>query len=42
MFSGVAKAAPALSYATKLQKRAADVGFDWPNADGAFDKIREE
>jgi uncharacterized protein YabN with tetrapyrrole methylase and pyrophosphatase domain len=31
-----------LSYATKLQKRAADVGFDWPNADGAFDKIREE
>jgi len=42
VFSGVAKAAPALSYATKLQKRAADVGFDWPNADGAFDKIREE
>jgi tetrapyrrole methylase family protein/MazG family protein len=42
VFSGVAKAAPSLSYATKLQKRAADVGFDWPNADGAFDKIREE
>jgi tetrapyrrole methylase family protein/MazG family protein len=42
VFSGVAKAAPSLSYATKLQKRAADVGFDWPNADGAFDKIHEE
>ena len=42
VFGGVAKAAPSLSYATKLQKRAADVGFDWPNADGAFDKIREE
>jgi tetrapyrrole methylase family protein/MazG family protein len=42
VFSGVAKASPSLSYATKLQKRAADVGFDWPNADGAFDKIREE
>lgn len=42
VFSGVAKAAPSLSYATKLQKRAADIGFDWPNADGAFDKIREE
>lgn len=24
------------------KKRAADIGFDWPNADGAFDKIREE
>jgi tetrapyrrole methylase family protein/MazG family protein len=42
IFSGVAKAAPALAYATKIQKRAADVGFDWPNADGAFEKIAEE
>ena len=28
--------------ATKLQKRAADVGFDWPNAEGAYAKIVEE
>jgi tetrapyrrole methylase family protein/MazG family protein len=42
IFSGVAKASPALSYATKIQKRAADVGFDWPNAAGAFEKIAEE
>jgi tetrapyrrole methylase family protein/MazG family protein len=42
IFTGVVKAAPALSYATKLQKRAAGVGFDWPDAGGAYDKIVEE
>jgi uncharacterized protein YabN with tetrapyrrole methylase and pyrophosphatase domain len=26
----------------KLQKRAARVGFDWPDASGALDKIKEE
>jgi tetrapyrrole methylase family protein/MazG family protein len=41
-FLGVAKSGPSLQYATKIQKRAADVGFDWPNADGAFEKIIEE
>ena len=41
-FTGVAKSGPSLQYATKIQKRAADVGFDWPNADGAFEKIVEE
>jgi tetrapyrrole methylase family protein/MazG family protein len=41
-FVGVAKSGPSLQYATKIQKRAADVGFDWPNADGAFEKIIEE
>lgn len=39
---GVALALPALMRAQKLQKRAAKVGFDWPNHDGAFDKIVEE
>ncbi len=28
--------------AEKLQKRAARVGFDWPEADPVFDKIDEE
>ena len=42
LFRSVAKAAPALSYATKVQKRAAGVGFDWPDASGAYDKIVEE
>jgi len=41
-FTGVAKSGPSLQYATKIQKRAADVGFDWPNANGAFEKIVEE
>ena len=41
-FTGVAKSGPSLQYATKIQKRAADVGFDWPNADGAYEKIVEE
>ena len=41
-FAGVSRAAPSLSLAQKLQKRAAEVGFDWPNADGALAKIDEE
>ena len=39
---GVARALPALIRAEKLQKRAARVGFDWPDAGGAFGKTREE
>ena len=33
---------PALKTAVKLQKRAASVGFDWPNLDEVLDKLREE
>ena len=33
---------PSLMRARKIQKKAASVGFDWPDADGAFDKIAEE
>jgi tetrapyrrole methylase family protein / MazG family protein len=33
---------PALLYAHKIQTRAATVGFDWENAEGAFPKISEE
>ena len=33
---------PALVRAQKLQKRAARVGFDWPDAAGAIAKLREE
>jgi ATP diphosphatase len=35
-------ALPALSRATKLQKRAASVGFDWPTTAGAMEKVKEE
>lgn len=31
-----------LSHANKLQARAAEVGFDWPDATGAWAKVREE
>jgi len=33
---------PALTRAAKLGKRAASVGFDWPDVEGVFDKIEEE
>ncbi len=33
---------PALTRAHKLQKRAAGVGFDWPDITGVFAKIEEE
>lgn len=39
---GVARALPALVRAEKLQKRAARVGFDWPDASGAIAKTHEE
>ena len=35
-------ALPALSRARKLQKRAARVGFDWPDVSGPWAKLREE
>lgn len=40
--AGVALGLPALSRAEKLQRRAARVGFDWPDASGARAKIDEE
>ena len=33
---------PALTRAAKIQKKAADAGFDWDDVSGAMDKIREE
>ena len=35
-------ALPALSRAQKIQRRAANVGFDWPEREGVLDKLREE
>lgn len=40
--AGVAQALPALERAAKLQKRAAQTGFDWPDIEGPKAKIREE
>lgn len=39
---GVPLALPALTRALKLQRRAARVGFDWPDAEGAAGKLAEE
>jgi nucleoside triphosphate diphosphatase len=40
--AGVALSLPALLRAEKIQKRAARTGFDWPNGDGALEKVAEE
>jgi ATP diphosphatase len=38
----IALSLPALLRAQKLQKRAARTGFDWPDIEGAIDKLHEE
>lgn len=38
----VCSALPQLIRAEKIQKKAAKVGFDWENVDGAYDKLQEE
>jgi MazG family protein len=39
---GIPRALPALIRAANIQKKAARVGFDWPDTDGVIDKFREE
>ena len=38
----VPRSLPALIRGEKIQKRAADVGFDWDNIEPAIEKVREE
>jgi MazG family protein len=42
VLDGIPLGLPSLTRAEKLQKRAARVGFDWPELAPVFDKIREE
>jgi MazG family protein len=42
ILSGVSSGVPSLMEAHKLSSRAAHVGFDWPNVEGLFDKLKEE
>lgn len=42
MLDEIPRSMPAVLEATKLGSRAAKVGFDWPDADGLFDKLAEE
>jgi nucleoside triphosphate diphosphatase len=42
ILAGVSSAMPSMLEAVKLSSRAAQAGFDWPNIEGLFDKLREE
>jgi len=42
ILAGISSAMPSLLEAHKLSSRAAQAGFDWPNVEGLFDKLREE
>jgi XTP/dITP diphosphohydrolase/ATP diphosphatase len=42
MLDEVPRTMPAMLEASKLGSKAAKVGFDWPDADGLFDKLAEE
>lgn len=42
IFDGMPRALPALQRAERVQQKAADVGFDWPEISGVWEKITEE
>jgi len=42
VLAGVSSAMPSLLEAYKLSSRAAQVGFDWPDVEGLFEKLHEE
>ena len=42
LLAGVSSAMPALLEAHKLSSRAAHAGFDWPDIEGLFEKLKEE
>jgi len=42
LLSGVSSKMPALLEANKISSKAAHVGFDWPDIEGLFDKLKEE
>lgn len=42
VMAGISSAMPAMLEASKISSRAAQVGFDWPNIEGLFEKLDEE
>jgi tetrapyrrole methylase family protein / MazG family protein len=42
IFDGVAHSLPALAYTQQLMRKAAKVGFDWPDVSGPLAKLDEE
>ena len=41
IFDGIPSSLPSLSYAYKAQKKAAGLGFDWPDVSGALAKLAQ-
>lgn len=42
LLAGVSSKMPAMLEAQKISSKAAHVGFDWPEMEGLFDKLKEE
>jgi ATP diphosphatase len=42
ILAGISSSMPSLLEAHKLSSRAAQIGFDWPDMEGLFDKLGEE
>lgn len=42
MLASLPRQMPALAYSLAIQRRVAQVGFDWENLDGVIDKLAEE
>lgn len=42
ILASISSKMPAMLEASKLSSRAAQVGFDWPNVEGLFEKVHEE
>jgi len=42
MLESVPKQMPALGYSQEIQRRVAQIGFDWEDIDGVIDKLAEE
>jgi nucleoside triphosphate diphosphatase len=42
LFAGIARSLPALVFARKVQQRAAGIGFEYPDAEGAIGDLEEE
>ncbi len=42
LLKGISRAMPALLEATKISRKAAATGFDWPHVEDLFDKLQEE
>ncbi len=41
-FDGIPASAPELERCYKISKKAVNVGFEWPNIEGIYDKVEEE